>query len=304
MRSLSRRITGPLPAQQAAAPRDPAPSRVAYRMQRLWLTPSFRKFTMVGMPLILVALGTTIFFAGQERRDAVADRIAEIRRSIEERPEFMVKLMAIDGASKEVSEDIREVLPIDFPISSFDLDLETMRRTVEGLDAVADAELRVRSGGILQVEIEERVPAVVWRGRDAIEILDAEGHRVAHLVARAQRPDLPLITGDGANEAVPEALAILAAAEPIGDRLRGLVRMGERRWDLVLDRGQRVMLPETGAVRALERVIALNRVQDLLARDLVAIDMRNEKRPTLRLSKPAADQLREAKLQQMGVTGQ
>ncbi|MCT8161028.1 cell division protein FtsQ/DivIB [Pseudoruegeria sp. SHC-113] len=288
--------------QQPVAPRDPAPSRAAYRMQRLWLTPSFRKFTMVGLPILCVALGGAVFFAGQERRDAVSGKIAEIRRSVAERPEFMVNLMAIDGASIEVSEDIREILPVDFPISSFDLDLESMRQTVEGLDAVARVDLRIRPGGILQVEIEERVPAVVWRGRDAIEILDHEGHRVAHLVARAQRPDLPLVAGDGANAAVPEALAVLKAAEPIADRMRGLVRMGERRWDLVLDRGQRILLPEERPVQALERVIALNKVQDLLARDLVAIDMRNEKRPTLRLSKPAADELREAKLQQMGVS--
>jgi hypothetical protein len=46
---------------------------------------------------------------------------------------------------------------------------------------------------------------------------------------------------------VPEALALVAAARPAVPRLRGLVRMGERRWDLVLDRDQRILLPETRA---------------------------------------------------------
>ncbi|MEP3295007.1 MAG: cell division protein FtsQ/DivIB [Pseudoruegeria sp.] len=282
-------------APKAPTTHDPAPSRAAYRLQRLWLTPSFRKFAMVWLPILLVALSFGMFIAGQERRDNISLWFAGIRDSIQSRPEFMVNLMAIDGASREVSEDIREVMPIDFPVTSFDLDLEVMRQTIQGLDAVADAELRIRPGGILQVHIAERVPAVVWRGRDAIEILDNSGHRVAHLVARAQRPDLPLLAGDGANKAVPEALELLAAAEPISTRLRGLVRMGERRWDVVLDREQRILLPEDNPVSALERVIALNKVQELLARDLVAIDMRNENRPTLRMSGTAAEQLKEAK---------
>jgi cell division protein FtsQ len=36
--------------------RDPAPSRWAYRMQRLWLTPLFRVTMRVGMPAFFVAL--------------------------------------------------------------------------------------------------------------------------------------------------------------------------------------------------------------------------------------------------------
>ena len=39
----------------------------------------------------------------------------------------MVDLMSIEGASDEVQADLREILPIDFPLSSFDLDLEAIR---------------------------------------------------------------------------------------------------------------------------------------------------------------------------------
>ena len=41
--------------------------------------------------------------------------------------------------------------------------------------------------------------------------------------------------------------------------LRGLVRVGDRRWDLVLDRNQKIMLPEQNAPAALERLIALDK---------------------------------------------
>ena len=280
----------------APAPRrDPAPSRWSYRVQRLWLTPLFRLFMRVGLPMASVFFFAAWFLNDPATREAIADKVAEIRRSVAERPEFMVKLMAIDGASDELGEDIREVLPVDFPVSSFDLDLDAMQAVVQGLDAVATADLRIRPGGILQVQVNERLPAIVWRVDGYLELLDDTGRRVAALASRAQRADLPLIVGEGADRAVPEALQLLAAAAPLNARLRGLARIGERRWTLVLDRDQRILLPETGAVQALERVIALDQAQDLLARDLAAVDMRNPDRPTLRMAPQAVEDFRRIK---------
>ena len=99
--------------------------------------------------------------------------------------------------------------------------------------------------------------------------------------------DLPLIAGDGAEEHIAEALEIFDAAGPLITRVRGLVRMGERRWDVVLDRDQRIMLPELGALQALERVIALERAQGVLTRDVARVDMRLAKRPTVQMTDEA-----------------
>ena len=73
------------------------------------------------------------------------------------------------------------------------------------------------------------------------------------------------------------------------------VRVGERRWDMVLDRDQRLLLPSDRPVQALERLLALDQAEDLLARDLVAIDLRDEKRPVLRLGEDALMAARRAR---------
>lgn len=287
MRSL---IPRKKPAEERA---DPAPSRWSYRFQRLWLTPVFRQIVRVGMPSFLLIACIGLYFSDEQRQSAIGDQFAEIRRSVEERPEFMVKVMSIGGASDVLSNHVREVLAIDLPISSFDLELEALRKRVESLDAVKRVELRVQSGGILNVRIEERVPAVVWRGPDGLELLDADGHRVSGLRVRIQRPDLPLIAGEGAQGHVREALDLLARAEPIKARVLGVVRIAETRWDMVLDRDQRIMLPAKSPTAALDRVLALNEAQELLARDVTHVDFRNGKRPTLRLSQAAVEALKD-----------
>jgi cell division protein FtsQ len=273
---------------------DPAPSRWSYRLQRLWLTPMFRVLFRVGLPVLLIGSVAGLYFSDEARRGALIGVFTDMRDAFEQRPEFRVSLTSVEGASPELAEAVRARLGLTLPASSFDLDLDAARQRVEGLDAVAQAELRVRSGGVLQVLITERVPALVWRQGDALALLDATGHRVAGLAARGDRPDLPLVAGDGAEVATPEALEILAAAEPILPRVRGLVRVGERRWDLVLDRNQKIMLPAVGAVPALERLIVLDKAEDLLARDLLTVDLRIENRPVLRLAPNALAEHRKA----------
>ncbi|WP_343231146.1 cell division protein FtsQ/DivIB [Thalassovita aquimarina] len=269
---------------------DPAPSRWSYRLQRLMLTPLFRTLIRVGLPLTAAFVGAMIYFSQQDNRDALRLWLVDIRNEIQTRPEFMVKLMAIDGAGTSVAEDIREITPIDFPVSSFDLDLDNMRATIAELPAVRDVSIRVRPGGVLQVDVVERVPAILWRDADGVALLDEHGFYVRQAGARADHAELPLIAGDGADRAVPEALALFRAAGPLRTRLRGLVRIGERRWDLVLDRGQRILLPENQPVQALERVIALHQAQDVMARDLAMVDMRIGSRPTIRMNEAAVEQ--------------
>jgi len=292
-----------LPRRKATATaRDAAPSRASYRMQRLWLTPGFRGFLRFGLPLVLVAALVGGWFAGAERRDAATGFVLDVQRAVQERPEFMVQTLSIAGASPELRAAVQARMQGRLPTSSFDLDLDALRRGIEQIDAVARAELRLLNGGVLEVRLTERQPVIVWRSPAGLELLDATGARVALLGARGARPDLPLIAGEGAQGHLAEAMALFDAAAPLEGRLRGLVRVGERRWDVVLDRDQRILLPENDAVAALERVIAQEQAQDILSRDLMVVDLRLPERPTIRLAPEAMSELRRIRGVEMGIT--
>ncbi len=289
---IARRATGH--SASPAVRRDPAPTKWAYRKQRWMLTPYVRAFLRTGLPT-LVLVGTAAIWIGHEpNRVALVTQLTHLRAEFEARPEFRVSLARIEGASPELAEAVRARLGLALPMSSFDIDLGAARTRIEGLDAVKQADLRVRSGGVLQVAITERVPVVVWRADTGLTLVDEDGHRVAGLLSRSDRPDLPLVAGDGADLVAAEALDLMAAAGPLTPRIRGLVRMGERRWDLILDRDQRVMLPEKNPVQALERLLALDHVEDIMNRDILTVDLRSDHRPTLRLSPNALAEARRA----------
>jgi cell division protein FtsQ len=282
---------------RTAIRRDPAPSRWAYRWHRLWLTPGFRLLCRTGLPLALAFGLGALWLAEPARRDALVGVATGLRDKFEARPEFEVKLLAVEGASPDLAQAVRAKLALDLPRSSFDIDLDAARARVEDLDAIRRADLRVRSAGVLEVVITERVPVAVWRQKAGLTLLDDTGHRVAGLAARADRSDLPLVAGEGADAAIDQALDLYAAAGPVIPRLRGLVRVGTRRWDMILTHPAngadiRVLLPEAEPVRALEGLLALDAAQDLLSRDIALLDLRNDHRPSVRLGAGALTILR------------
>lgn len=280
---------------RGTAKRGPSPSRLAYRLHRIWLRPLYRRILRLGAPAFLIALIAGIYLSDDTRRAQIAGDMTAMVEKIQTRDEFMVHRMEIEGASEVVDKGLRGMLPVTLPASSFDINLDELRAAVMKLDAVADVQLRIKPGGVLAAVVKEREPTLLWRHTKGIELLDKTGHRVASVTSRDVRNDLPVIAGDGAEANAVEAMELIRVAGPLLPRLRGLERIGARRWDVVLDRGQRIMLPEDRAVAALEAVLTRDASDDLLARDVVAVDLRDLDRPILRLGLTAQNTLRRAR---------
>lgn len=280
--------------------RDPAPSRWHYRWQRLMLTPLFRLGLRVGLPVAVVAGGAALWLAQEANRTLITDRWQELRAAIESRPEFQVTGLQITGASPALEMAARDLLELSFPVSSWDLDLPSIRRDLSELSAVRNVRVAVEADGMLGVTIEERTPVALWRHGESLRLIDGDGVMTGLVETRSGRADLPLIAGDGARAHIDEALALFSAAAPVAERVRGLVRMGERRWDMVLDRDQRILLPEEAPVRALERVLAWQAAEGVLDRDVLAVDMRDASRPTVRVSQSAMTVMMNTRLARAG----
>jgi cell division protein FtsQ len=102
---------------------------------------------------------------------------------------------------------------------------------------------------------------------------------------------LPLVVGQGADSVVSEALDLYDLAERYQTRLRGFVRVGGRRWDIVFD-DLRILLPEAEPDGALVRIAEIDVASLLMDRDVIVIDARDPDSLTLRLG-DAARELQE-----------
>jgi cell division protein FtsQ len=70
--------------------------------------------------------------------------------------------------------------------------------------------------------------------------------------------------------------------------LRASVLVADRRWNLHLNNGIDVRLPDSNVADALDRLVALDRDKKLLSRDITTVDLRLPDRVTVRLSDAAA----------------
>jgi len=271
---------------------DPAPSKIKYKINRMWLSPIIKRSICLGLPSLALIIFGTYFYTSDNLRLKFNNVFEDAKLNIQARPEFQIELMKIDGASESLAMSIRKSLELNFPISSFKLDLLSLKIKIEEMAEVKSASLFLRPGGLLELEVTERVPLIIWRNGSSLELVDTEGEVSGIITSRLDRLDLPLFIGDGAKEFIHEALNIYKTADPIANRLRGLRRMGERRWDMILDRNQIIQLPEADPIDALKHILVLNSTQNILARDVVKIDMRDTSRPVLRLSDAANEIIR------------
>jgi len=272
--------------------RDPAPSVLAYRLQRWWLSKRVRRAVRLGPIVLIVAAGASYAALSTDFQNRVAGYYNEARHAVINREEFRVAWLQIDGATEDVKNDIAAAAGVELPMSSLDLDVAAIKARIAELPAVRDVSVRIAAGGILQIDVLERMPVAVWRVGDVVSVLDAEGIAIDTITRREDRPDLPLVIGLGADDDLDTARALFTALAPVSDRLRALQRVGERRWNVILDRGQSIMLPENAPLSALRRAMALQDADGILDRDVLTVDMRDRERPVLRITSYAVTEVR------------
>ena len=282
MRSLKRKMRTTI---------DPAPSIISYRLMRLMLIPRLRLILTLGIPSLIIFCGTLILFLNINVHENIEALKKDLKRALVERPEFMIKVASVDGASDELAHEIREIMPLNFPVSYFDLDIKYLHKVLNDIPAVASAAIKVTVSGVLQIDISERTPAFIWRKDDVISVIDEKGKFIRLATSRLDYPELPLVIGEAANLSIADISSLMEDNQYFLDQVRAFVRVGERRWDLVLDNNLRIMLPQAEFLAAFDRLMLMSESGSLFSNQLSSIDMRLVERPTVRVGAASVDRL-------------
>jgi cell division protein FtsQ len=268
-----------------------AAALLRYRLGRLWRRRWLRRAVTVHVPALALAAAAAALASDQRTHAAVSAQWRIVREALTERPEFAVRRIEIEGAGPAVEAELRAALTDAVGVSALDIDPNAVRRRVESLGWVRSARVSLEAPEVLRVAVVERVAAALWRINGEPWLIDARGDVIEPAFSRMDHVDLPLVVGEGAERAVGEALELLSAAGPLAPRIRGLVRVGGRRWDVALDRDVVLLLPATDAAAAMARAVELQQRGGLFDRDILGVDLRISDRPMVRLTERAAQSL-------------
>jgi cell division protein FtsQ len=164
------------------------------------------------------------------------------------------------------------------------VDLDEVRGKLMTIGWVADARVSRRMPDTLVVHIIERKAAAVWQHQGQLMLIDGEGVLLEPVSAEAM-PDLPLVIGDGAYAQQPAYQKLLDAAPALKPLVKAATWIGNRRWDLTFNTGERLALPEgeAAAGKALTKFAELDGADRLLGRGYLKFDMRDPTRLVVRM---------------------
>ena len=189
--------------------------------------------------------------------------------------------VVIEGRANTPEPLLRAALGVSIgdPILGFSVELA--RQRLETLSWVEHATVERRLPGTVVLFLQERRPFAIWQNQGKFVLIDRNGQLVANQNV-AEFRQLPLVVGPGAPAAAAMLVDALTDRPDLQKRVIAAVRVGERRWNLRLNNGADVMLPEGHEVQALDRLMQLQQQHALLDRPLAAIDMRLGDRLVLR----------------------
>ncbi|WP_416356118.1 cell division protein FtsQ/DivIB [Aureimonas phyllosphaerae] len=166
------------------------------------------------------------------------------------------------------------------------LDVTAAREAIEAMPWIESATIEKEYPNRVKIALVEKKPFALWQRDKDLWIVDHDGREIVPY-ATTRFTDLPFVVGPGAAREAADILDKMALVPELDQRIKAYVRVGDRRWDLRLDNGVVIRLPELDPIEAAATVMRVDRNEGLLARDIVSVDMRLADRMVVKLT-PAA----------------
>jgi len=206
---------------------------------------------------------------------------------------FAIEDVRVSGNEQTSEIDILQLLGLDGTTSLVALDIDAARRKLSQLPWVEYAEVRKVYPRTIEVMLKERQAFGIWQHGAELSLIEKNGSVIAPLRDN-KFASLPLFVGRDAETAAASFEDEMSAWPELKSRVKAYVRVAGRRWDLHLDNGIVLKLPEANIGKALTVLARLEQDQSVLQRDVAAIDLRLEDRTTIRLTPDAVERRRQA----------
>lgn len=286
------RIVEPLNGGRARARRRPADLSIGWRWRlRRWSRPLFefqlpRGVGFAAAALFMLASAGYGMVHGGQIAMAVAE-LKEARDTAANALGFRIAAIALAGQHQLTREEIFVAAGVSARSSLLFFDAAAARAQLKTSPWIAEATVLKLYPGRLHIAITERAAFALWQQDGKVAVIADDGVVLEPYVT-PKFAALPLVVGRGADGKARDFLALIDRHPTIRAQLYASVLVAERRWNLKLKNGIDVRLPEFEIERALDTLAQLARDKKLLARDIVAIDLRLPDRVTVRLSDEAA----------------
>ena len=192
----------------------------------------------------------------------------------------------VEGRQRTARRVVLETLGVvrGQPILAFDPYAAKAR--LERLPWVRSATVERRLPAAIHVRLIERQPLALWQYQGRFSVIDRGGEVIPGVEPKAFTR-LLLVVGEDAPDHTSDLLAMLNREPELQTRVSAAVRVRGRRWNLRLDDGIDVRLPEQNPGAAWAELARAQREHGVLGRDVAIIDLRLPDRLVVRTTSEA-----------------
>jgi len=179
------------------------------------------------------------------------------------------------------NDNIIEVLNINIgdPINSFNIN--NIRKRINDISWVKDSKIYLRPLGQLDIFLIEYIPYGVLELNNNYYLIDNNGIKIKN-IASFEFPDLFRLHGEGAILSIKELYSIIQKLKQLNFEVMKVERVDLRRWNIFLQKGFYLKLPNLNPIDSVEYLYSLNNID---YNNLDSIDLRIENRVSLKYNK-------------------
>src|SRR5882724_3698444 len=213
--------------------------------------------------------------------------LSDTRNAIANSAGFRITSVAINGRKQLSQDEVLAIGGVNGRSSLLFLNAATVRDKLKANPWIGEATVLKLYPGQLQIDIVERSAFALWQQGGRLSVISDDGAVLEPYVSR-RFVSLPLVVGKGADTRARDFLSMLARYPQVRVATKAAILVGERRWNLRLQDGLDIRLPENDVGNALAALSKLDKEDRLFSRDIVAVDMRLPDRLIVQLSEDAA----------------
>jgi cell division protein FtsQ len=252
-------------------------------MRRLSARPRRRRLAFASAVAALALVAGGGLWLARSGIAAAAEAAAGIRVAAAAKDlGFAVANVSVEGRDRVSRAEILGALDVTRGTSILAIDLPAAKARLEALPWVKSAEIERLLPDTIFVRLSERRPLAFFQRQGKLALVTDDGQ-----IIQSDKLDeygaLVVLVGDDAPKLAAPLLDMLSTEPALYPHVAAAVRIGGRRWNIRLDSGIDIDLPEQDPESAWHRLAALDRSDALLARNIVAVDLRLPDRLVLRL---------------------
>lgn len=208
--------------------------------------------------------------------EKVADTMVAAKDDLTTSAGMILEEVLVTGRKHSNAQNLLTALGVyeDMPVLA--LDIDEAKKKAEQLPWVKNVHIERRLPGTVFIAITEYEPVAILQNNGEFVLIDVDGNAVNGISVDGFS-ELPIVVGSGAAANVQNFLDVVRSEESLQDRVKAAVRVGNRRWDIIMDDVQKgivVSLPEENAVDAWKHLALFNRVHGILNKKLSLLDLR------------------------------